>query len=897
MKQFYLALSLMGAMSLQAAPPIMKPYAGKATESDNGRVTLDYATWHAPMRVSVDELFACPENTVLDGPFIADEVGYQGFQSSDQARPEMPTKFYQAFHGCYNSVNAVRVIGLFNYFDDEEYNWYGCDSRGGVQEDYTMTEPITFEVSFYRQTANGMPGECVYQKNIDIIGRYMGLTYGSGAEEMPLYEFSTELGEDIHLESGFISFSAADIGEIPTCWFSLFTADTSMDYGYIMLGDYGMNYANLPSIFSLMGDGSPVAQKALRVDRLSAPSSNATGTHEKVTVKLINVGATEIDNATLELVVDGKVIATETVPTVIASKGACNYTFLQRVDLSSEGDHTVEVRNVTPGDENVSLPIASISTYTCSEGEACDSSAQYPDDEIKISHVVIGNIDNESDADSYSDYTNTHTTTIHPGEKLLLEVEPMETAIIGVWVDWNNDGTFSGPGEEIGYIYDQPLEVAIPEGVSLEEGMKRMRLVMDYYGEPEPCGNYYFGETEDYGLIVTRNADTPSLGVSLAEVAEDMKKGDIKEVALELFNTGDAQLNTTFSINYSLPTVYEPRKLAPVEKFGTKPVAAKTAAKASEPATDADVKKVLRYDGGFASSVALDNYSSAIFAHYYPADVMGALEGMTLSSIDVYINEVPAKAAIKVYGQGESGKAGVLVAEQPFEAVADSWNHVVLDNPVTISGEDLWFGVQFDEMESRGYYIGVDGIPAVAGYGDLCNIGGETWWSMMELGIDHNFCIRGNVTGNSTAALNWLTLDKDQMSLAAGENDIMNAVISTEEIPAGTYEAAIEIRSNDELKPVYSVPVYLSNGIVTGIDNTSLDRTQVRVEGMNVVVSSEHNILSVDAYDMTGCKVAADNNAGRRHEVSLELLTKGTYVLNVTYTDGTREAFKIAVIR
>ena len=139
MKQFYLALSLMGAMSLQAAPPIMKPYAGKATESDNGRVTLDYATWHAPMRVSVDELFACPENTVLDGPFIADEVGYQGFQSSDQARPEMPTKFYQAFHGCYNSVNAVRVIGRFNYFDDEEYNWYGCDSRGGVQEDYTMT--------------------------------------------------------------------------------------------------------------------------------------------------------------------------------------------------------------------------------------------------------------------------------------------------------------------------------------------------------------------------------------------------------------------------------------------------------------------------------------------------------------------------------------------------------------------------------------------------------------------------------------------------------------------------------------------------------------------------------------------------------------------------------------
>ena len=89
--------------------------------------------------------------------------------------------------------------------------------------------------------------------------------------------------------------------------------------------------------------------------------------------------------------------------------------------------------------------------------------------------------------------------------------------------------------------------------------------------------------------------------------------------------------------------------------------------------------------------------------------------------MDVYINEMPAKAKINVYGQGEGGKAGALIAEQPFEAVAESWNHVVFDTPVSITGEDLWFGVQFDDMDSKGYYIGVDGISAVAGYGDLCN--------------------------------------------------------------------------------------------------------------------------------------------------------------------------------
>ncbi|MBD5310786.1 MAG: hypothetical protein HDS13_01285 [Bacteroides sp.] len=47
--------------------------------------------------------------------------------------------------------------------------------------------------------------------------------------------------------------------------------------------------------------------------------------------------------------------------------------------------------------------------------------------------------------------------------------------------------------------------------------------------------------------------------------------------------------------------------------------------------------------------------------------------------------------------------------------------------------------------------------------GILTTIGGDTWWSLMELGIDHNFCIRGNVSGDCTAALKWLTLDIDEM--------------------------------------------------------------------------------------------------------------------------------------
>ena len=173
----------------------------------------------------------------------------------------MPTRFYQAFSGCTKTVSSLRVIGMFNYFDEVDYDWLHCESRGNIDENYTMTEPVTMEVAFYREDEKGYPGEVIYKKNIDIVGRYMGLTYGNEGNEMPLYEFTAELGEEIRLESGFMSFAAADMGDSPACWLSLFTADTSHGFAMMDMGDYGLMYANMPCIFSFMGDGAMAAKK------------------------------------------------------------------------------------------------------------------------------------------------------------------------------------------------------------------------------------------------------------------------------------------------------------------------------------------------------------------------------------------------------------------------------------------------------------------------------------------------------------------------------------------------------------------------------------------------------------------------------------------------------------
>ena len=889
-------MAALSPLLLSAAPLSPGQLAGSKSTTKRPGVS---AFCSAPARVTVDELFACPENTVLDGPYIADEVGYSGFQSSDQGRPGMSTSFYQAYHGCYKSVNAVRVIGLFNYFDEVDYNWLGCDSRGGMNDEYTLTEPVRFEIAFFRKDENGRPGELVYRQESDIVGRYLGVTYGSGDGESPLYEFRADLDETVRLESGFMKFSAVDMGDSPSCWFSVFTADTSLDYAYIDMGSYGMQFANLPCVFSFMGDGSYAARKAVSVEKLSAPSTTANGSHEKVTAKILNTGAEDVSDVALELWVDGVRVAIETIPVTIAPGGAFNYTFMKRVDISSPGDHTVEVRNVTPGDELISEQKAVVKTYSLAEGEFCESGNEYDDERMNISRVVLGTIDNSSEATGYADYTSREdcVTELRRGQTLSLEIETAESCVVGVWVDWNNDGLFSGQGEEIGYIIDEPLDIAIPEGVPVSEGLKRLRLVMDAYGEPQPCGAYYFGETEDYGIMVKRNDGSPSVSTDLVELADDTDGVLPGQGAFVISNNGDNMLEAEIGVSYSLPEVYEPRQLASAREFKSVVKAMRPmSAVASQEVADETVEHILRYDGGYATAVSLGNYSSGIFGQYYPREQMAALKGMKLSSVDVYINDVPAGAKIKVFGQGsDRAHAGEVLATQEFVPQPECWNHVKLDAPVEITGEDIWFGVEMTDMSASLYHIGIDGIPAVAGYGDVCNVGGETWWSMSELGIDHNFCVRANLTGDRSPYLSWLGLDKTSVTLGSGNSETVNVTMDPVGLAKGTYEAAIEIKSNDELSPLHAISVYFINGVAASLDVCAISKAEIKVTAEGIVIVASEGISNVSVVDMAGRVISARDVDGSEVVVPVDSFSSGIYVLNVKYIDGIVETMKFAL--
>ncbi|MXN92434.1 T9SS C-terminal target domain-containing protein [Flavobacterium sp. Sd200] len=107
----------------------------------------------------------------------------------------------------------------------------------------------------------------------------------------------------------------------------------------------------------------------------------------------------------------------------------------------------------------------------------------------------------------YTDYSAQYSvTTYAAGSFGIVATHPTGTATYSVWVDWNNDFDFDDPGETeiVSNFLVSPAaigNVTVPANAA--QGSYRMRIRNANLGTPTPvCGNFTFGEAEDYTLIV-----------------------------------------------------------------------------------------------------------------------------------------------------------------------------------------------------------------------------------------------------------------------------------------------------------------------------------------------------------------------------------------------------------
>ncbi|MBK6829645.1 MAG: hypothetical protein IPG92_02375 [Flavobacteriales bacterium] len=126
---------------------------------------------------------------------------------------------------------------------------------------------------------------------------------------------------------------------------------------------------------------------------------------------------------------------------------------------------------------------------------------------FNIARFQFNGIDNVSgDNNGYGDFTAL-VAGVDPGASYGITVDPNGPFFLRyrwrAWVDWNNDGTFSGAelvfqsngfGQENG-------TVNVPAGAS--PGAKRLRVNMSAFTYQGACADYSLGEVEDYSVLVS----------------------------------------------------------------------------------------------------------------------------------------------------------------------------------------------------------------------------------------------------------------------------------------------------------------------------------------------------------------------------------------------------------
>lgn len=902
-KSLLLSMMLASAMCVSAQHSEIKPY-GKVGET---LMIPSKQQVHQPMKAdgepSAQELLGCPEGTVFGGEYIQGEGAWSGNACADMARPDIPCKFYQYFSDCYYSFNGLRFVGLFNYWDSQQYNWYNCSERPEPDEDGNMTKPICVEVAFYKVGADGMPGEKVYSKEYDLIGENTGVLRGDDYSGYGyLYAFSVDLEEEMKMESGYFSVCAVDEGDNPSCWLSIFTASTSVGRGFIYMGGaYDMMYEQMPCVFCFKGNGEYAAQKAVKINRFLTPKTTEDSKYAKVQVELCNIGETNVNDATLELWDGDRLIATEQTGMTIPSLETYKYTFSARVDCSTPGTHDIKVVNVTPGDEGLADQSLSLVFEKSEGGAVSESSSEYSGINY-ITNVAVGSISNESQASCYSDFSDLKTA-IHPGEELTLDVRGTGNAYIGAWVDWNGNGVFDDSGEAVTMTYDKDNNdrnhytgvISMPGGMSLAVGDKCLRIISSYYSDMVTSGSYPYGETEDYTITVEADPQAPFASI---DNTVEINASSGTNASLVFENTGGSKLDVDIDYSYVLPNAptasYDVRNSpAKPSGIGIKRMPAKNM---KAPEKDEQTQYVLKYDKGQYDVIGITNSTFSLYANYFPSAMLKSLKGMKVASVDVYIAGVADANTLYIYGQKGQQHEGEALAVKDFTPQANQWNRIVLDTPLDITGEDLWFAVRMDGFNDGDFYIGVDAGEAVPGFSDRVNIGYDTWWSMAELGYNQSYCIRANVIGDPTPAISWLSLDKTSLSVESGESASVSLAADMTGMNASLYEAVIDIKTNDEMHESVQVPVYLITDITDAVKGVTLaGGTTFSVKNGNILLNSNKRIAEVSVYDISGNVISRSAINADTVKMALPRTGQRICVVCVKHADGTVYAIKTAV--
>ncbi|MBE0638748.1 MAG: choice-of-anchor J domain-containing protein [Bacteroidales bacterium] len=315
-------------------------------------------------------------------------------------------------------------------------------------------------------------------------------------------------------------------------------------------------------------------------------------------------------------------------------------------------------------------------------------------------------------------------------------------------------------------------------------------------------------EGQTVSFIIDFDAQIPAIQINPESLSASVSTGNTAEQQLLVTNTGSEDLEFTTFINYL------PNSTAEIIKVpeGIIPEASELSlqSRSSQIMTSPDGSKsgntfVLNYDGPNSTSIGLTGGGTFYTAVRFPSEMLAPFTGATITSVDVYINQLPTSSYLMIWGPGTTTSPGTMLQQQQLQGVASSWNTLTLTSPYLIDGNDLWIG--FLHNQSAGLFpAGVDAGPAKPN-GDFLSSNGSVWNRLSDYGFSANWNIRANV---ELGQGEWLSLNPASATVIPDATLPISATFNATGLDVGNYAANILFVTNDPYRPLITVPVNLN---------------------------------------------------------------------------------------
>ncbi len=427
-----------------------------------------------------------------------------------------------------------------------------------------------------------------------------------------------------------------------------------------------------------------------------------------------------------------------------------------------------------------------------------------------------------------------------------------------------------------------------------ESGTLQLGAADIFAGAPTGETPHYYFDDVTFTEIVA-GTQVPIIDIDLTPVVQVMEVGETYLIERELGNLGEEDLNYEVVPTYDFDTKgYQSNSAYNYPDYPKSLTRELKALHSSTPTpqdNQGERDEVLRYDDGTNNTaIGIDADQVWRVAAMFPYEMVQPFIGMEISSVEVYINNLSLSHTLQIYGMGSilTPGPGSLIYDQDFTPNAESWNTIVLDAPVPISGEDIWVGYMIDKPADA-YTAGCDFGPANPN-GDWISHGEVLGWGHLADNPELNFNWNIAATLTGEPAIQWITVSPDGGTLAQDETVTLEINLdATSLAPDQSYLGKVKIRSNDPENEIVTLAINMV--VIVGVDEQETGKY------LMVYPNPANDMLRISNLNGEITHIRLTNTVGQvvidqavnapNVKVDVSQLPKGVYMATVETPDGT----------